>query len=886
MAGDATFPTAVLTSPAPLPAAPAAVPPASNAMTVTTPSSPVASTESNSSSVSPAPDTAAQKDVVADMHVVQPISVDARVEGGITLETAVSQEGRSGAALEQFDTAEGKGEGEETEEKTDQKSNKHGAEDASVKHIEENEKVIPATESKDEEKPKEIAPMEEATNATVIPTVAEGSQEKEEQGETERNTVATEAEEKEKRGEKRVGPDQQPQDPLESASQAAPVVGDSPAKKQKTDSNDAVDANTESNSSILETTPKSQPISSTSLSKKSQTGSVEASKGIDNSQAPKNTGASVLGTGMQLMLRSSPVDGDVNSAQSENVPRRLASAGGSKVSNSSEKGGLHSAVSEKGDTGLSAAAPVPVEHRETAGEPKKKRRVSWASEGKLVDVRFIDSRLDLLRSWDPESEITIPFSPGQVRLLRAEEQNRAGAERAGQNNGDQSGSKKLTTFEAARKKEHDMELERAKQAREELQRKLDNMHPSRPWEHPAEIILPAECRIDPDSVEGYSLVEEGYRANLRKRDPNSATPPSPPPELQSSRDEVIRSEADIPTFPLCDGAATEAGEVPDPSHGPGARLRSDGRHDGVVPQRYDDTMENNRMMGGGEDRLHEVDHSNPHETGFRMDPHDRMDRGDDKGMSLNRTPDRMGERGERPYHRGKLQHILSKLRSSGLFNQNSGFPGAGTDNPEDYPGGARPEELDGRGGMYEDQHGLPGRGAGRNEGVYHSNGGYAEDDRRGQGMDDGMGPGPGVGMGNGGMGPPQPPFGHPGQMPPGFPQHMQQGGMIDGFPFMAPIPPPPPMGIGPNMLPMGMGMPMPPMGMPMPFGMGPGPGGGPMPMGNSKKGGKGGKSGSSSNRVETITRPKSKGPKQRKRCKYFGTKQGCRDGASCVFAHN
>lgn len=666
---------------------------------------------------------------------------------------------------------------------------------------------------------------------------------------------------------------------------------ESEQKRRKTTPDKQLNANTDSGA---EKTTDVQKLAPAGSAKVVEASSVEMNESAENSKTVEKASA---GAGMQLMLRSSPVVIGGGGVALGSVPRH------SVVNQRNSDGvnltaGRESAASgNKEVTIATAGVSGPNENLMKTEPPRREKKVSWAPEKSLVDVEYIDTRVDLLRAWDPESEITLPFAPVTLQMLKslsgqkdcvdstAGDRSEKGGESDSQT--EQTALKKMTSFETARKKEHDMELERAKRAREELQKKLDDMRPARPWVRPAAIVLPAECRIDPDSIENFSIVEERYRAILSQRDPNSKSPSSPPLELRSSVMPAYR-ESDVPLFPLCDGGP-EAGEVEDT----GFDFEEHTRHDsggisGSMHHGYDSSTANQRGTDNNDDAMREYGHANGHGVGYGIQSQGIPARAENgSGMMFSGYNDgSVADKNGRSLPPQAVQHMLSALRSS-VLNLNNSVQNTGGAN--EHGDNKRNEDMGGRrGGTYDDQQAMAGRNGDGDDSGFHSNGGYIDGDRRrGQGMEDRMGTSGGMGMGNGGMGgPPPPPFGHPGPLGGGFGQGVQTGGMMEGFSFPVPPIPPPPMGMPPpNMLPMGMGMPMPPMGLPLPFGMGPG------PMhaksnANNKGGSKSGKCGAGGGRVETITRPKSKGSKQRKKCKYFGTKQGCRDGSSCVFAHN
>lgn len=539
---------------------------------------------------------------------------------------------------------------------------------------------------------------------------------------------------------------------------------------------------------------------------------------------------------------------------------------------------------------------------ETADDvrPKKRKTVSWAPQEKLVDVQHIDTRLELIRSWDPEFEITLPFGPATLQMFKSmsEEQRKTEGhdQGVGRDGGGVSvlGGGCMTAFEAARKKEHDMELDRAQKAREELNKKLNMMGAVHTWRKPTAIVLPAECRIDADGIEQYDLGDEA--GSSMTRDANAQTPPSPLMGFNTGRDSMEPNDSRVHLFPLSD-ASVETGESAVSSTENTMRVDQEGEREGLEEKYYRgnggkfDSGRNNGVVRTGH-------HGN--EMGeFGMGRHEAHMgdgsggfKGGIAGMGGVGGLGGMGglpgkDRTHLPPH--AVQHLLSALQSTGLLSQtNNGhqdrnmggkYGGGGMGNDRGVPGEPyRPRQ----------DSGGPGMDVTMNDA--NANGGrYGEDERRRM-----HGPENGMGMVNGAVGPPGPGpapvappppppppgaiLGHGGPLGGGFHQGVQ-GGMMDGFPFPMPPMPPPPMGMHPNLMALGMGLGMPGMGIRMPFNMG----GAGMGMGGGKGGGK---SGAGRGReAETITRPKMKGPKQRKKCKYFGTKQGCRDGSSCMFAH-
>jgi hypothetical protein len=197
------------------------------------------------------------------------------------------------------------------------------------------------------------------------------------------------------------------------------------------------------------------------------------------------------------------------------------------------------------------SAPVgdaPVVEPEPAKPKKPKKTVRWVEGEQLVRVHPIASRIALIRSWDPESEITLPFAPGTLAQLRAQ----GAAEDAARKGGDSQQHARtgvrpgppVSEFALARRREHEMEQERAMEARKELQRVLDAMSPDFNWLAPVTIILPSECRIewgnggnDVGGIEARSILDVPWMlAEKSTGDPERQgadfTPASPPSELE------------------------------------------------------------------------------------------------------------------------------------------------------------------------------------------------------------------------------------------------------------------------------------------------------------------------------------------------------------------
>lgn len=626
------------------------------------------------------------------------------------------------------------------------------------------------------------------------------------------------------------------------------------------------------------TKPDANGVEAPSPERKKVASDPSRTNGIPSKSSLRAPSASV--GGLLRMLRSSPVGFDLNTTpSSKNLPAGSSSPGpGTDIASSGGLSGSNSRESEGRD----------VESRMEV-EPKKRKSVSWAPEERLVDVQYIDTRPDLIRSWDPEFEITLPFSPATLQMFKSMSEEQRKVEGNGNASGAGGGAKGgmllpasvKMSFEEARKREHDMEQERARKAREELNKKLDKMVPARSWSRPSTIVLPAECRVDADGLERFSLCEEGETPSARN--PDDQSPPSPLVG-KSAFSTPADSDANVRLFPLSDGSldATDAN-----ANGFDHMIRHDSGIEKGVDEGYYRVQSNDRKYDDSRSAAqvrmgHERNTMQPHGVS-----HHQTRSGDGSApysSGMNEFQTRSGH----PLPPHTVQHLLSALQSTGLLNQpNNNSPGRSES--AQFSDGMKANEREARGDSYRDPHGSPNRKLDQHVPESSSGeGAYMNDERRHLHDADerNMGPDSAIGMPDGAMGPPPPPplLGHPGQLPPGFQQGVQPG-MMEGFPFpMPPMPPPPPMGMPPNMMPLGMGIPMPPMGMPLPF-MPPGP----LPVSppnQGTSGGKGGKSGLGRVReVETITRPKVKGTKQRKKCKYFGTRQGCRDGSACVFAH-
>lgn len=593
-----------------------------------------------------------------------------------------------------------------------------------------------------------------------------------------------------------------------------------------------------------------------------------------------------------------------------------------------------------------------------AKREKKNRNVSWASDSSLVDVQFIDTRVSLVESWDPDCEITLPFAPGTLRmiktkaLLKRNEGNTSVAHAMDDLNGDsewEANESKVTSvsscisdqeaslpipssFEEARKREHDMEQERAREARELLKSRLDLMSSKVKWTVPNRVVLPAECRIDEGSKTNYNLITShnvagGLDYTQGHEDPvlsfNEAhSPASPPRETWNWTDDHKMSDLDVHLFPLSDSTDEDVGD----GHGIDRQECNGFWHTESIKDYSirgstdsNEILDSRKLIGmnGQADVLRQPT-CNEGQSGHQGA---EVAVGGLKSNVDYRTMKQSGR------ERGKLalapnvRQLLSALQSSGILNgikmnevlrRSEGRSEADSQNNASMQTGSENTSVGDIGRSYNLGNEDMGQNrqlcvdgmnenAAMNIGQMMGNGRNGSETRQGLSRTIGL-----------------PSFSHPMQ------------GMLECLPFGMPPVPPNAMGLPPpGLVQMGIGLGIPMVGMPM-MPMVPG---GPLPMsgpgvniggagvvsgdgiglsgiggnvgnipnlqpGVTSSGignvsgssgttsGRGGKSGRNGRHVETITRPKSKGSKLRKKCKYFGTKQGCRDGDSCMFSHN
>jgi hypothetical protein len=196
---------------------------------------------------------------------------------------------------------------------------------------------------------------------------------------------------------------------------------------------------------------------------------------------------------------------------------------------------------------------------------KSRQRVRWVEDDKLAEIHFIDTRMQLIQNWDPESEITLPFAPATLAQLRAQVK----AQESGTKESERAQSSAapplrsappVNEFEIARRREREMELERARQAKQLLQARLDAMMPKCDWRSPLTIILPSECRAaqegspkSEDEGENGELCSDHrimehlpFRLSWMSSQPVPRTQPSPPSPPPSENLEAVRPAMVIP----------------------------------------------------------------------------------------------------------------------------------------------------------------------------------------------------------------------------------------------------------------------------------------------------------------------------------------------------
>jgi hypothetical protein len=426
--------------------------------------------------------------------------------------------------------------------------------------------------------------------------------------------------------------------------------------------------------------------------------------------------------------------------------------------------------------------------------PKKPRkRVQWVEDENLAEIHFIDTRLQLIQNWDPESEITLPFAPSTLAQLRAQAKSHEFDANDSERPSPPSGTPGAVgpplrsapsenEFEVARRREREMELERSRQAKQQLQAKLDAMVPKCDWRSPFVVILPSECRRDLDNLSDDPSNEDRNLSlpwMIGRSAVNAQPSPASPPPNNSL-------EPDVPPVEILvtDASATS-------------------RQTASSSESYGKT-------GGNENAVR------PPSNNEHYDPNSYQSFHSNAASIGSRAP-------QREAFRGRSNAIPMQSQSVAQFGGSQGPSRPMTSMP--------PQHL----------------------------------------MNSPM-------LGNVSHGQAMPPSGIPGLMihPQALQQllaQMRQGGHIHGMPGMLPPGPPPfhPPGMMPQlpMQPLGMGMAPPPMmGMPAPP---------PPHMVNLQH--------RQQQNQQSGQQQNMSSNRSRKVCRYFNSKQGCRDGPNCAFLH-
>ncbi|KAI0559525.1 hypothetical protein FGB62_145g01 [Gracilaria domingensis] len=188
---------------------------------------------------------------------------------------------------------------------------------------------------------------------------------------------------------------------------------------------------------------------------------------------PSSEAQAIAGGALLPMLRSSPVavarsTTEVGRSKQQTTP--VSMLVGKKVKD---------IISRNSPTKSVGNPTEDKEHPETMAKDKesspkpdkkrKRRNITWATPEKLEEVRFIDTRAQLIKFWDPDFQITLPFAQTTLQMFQAAQQVESFAQRSGA--GDYKNAKggiqirrkpKLFTFQEGTKREHEMELERAR----------------------------------------------------------------------------------------------------------------------------------------------------------------------------------------------------------------------------------------------------------------------------------------------------------------------------------------------------------------------------------------------------------------------------------------
>lgn len=593
-----------------------------------------------------------------------------------------------------------------------------------------------------------------------------------------------------------------------NAANAAAAAAASAKSKDKPES-----AKPESESLPVQTASKKVATTADSSSRLTSTESVQSTI------PPKKMVATPINQHRSVgrpMFRSSPIG--VSVAKQTNQSKSSTSG---PVSTNSEIN-----VNDPSPMETAAIATTNAPPRKARGKPKK---VSWIEDAKLVTVVEIASRKDLIKSWDPESEITLPFTSMTLANFReaiAKEQ--ATATSTGGTTSASSGQQDAFAAATDTPMQHQMdathadmdeERRRMEEYRKGYQRKLDLMQPSVSWCQ-FESVLPPECKGE-ESAEKVMIMSDVDDGEVPMDAAiNQFSPPSPP---SGTGLEMRDSQVDIPWN--------------DPQ-----RKQDEGMHD-VTHQAHHTQQQHHMQSQGNEYRNQDNAYGSGRNTGnsYHHGNHNgsgNMYRGQQFGGTHN-SASRPGVHGQ---HHGASTAQYGGAHGAGYRNQ-QGYQQGGNMGHGMNGGGVPPQHYNNN---YRHEGG-PGANPNNNFVGNMSNHPVAVPNiqpmdltRLLATLDSGMAPPPGM------LAPPPPPppnFANGGQAPAGF--------------YGAPVAPPPAMGRG--------------------FAMGP-----PGVMGRPGGGFGAPTHGQQPNHMGRLMGGRGK---MKKKCKYFGTKQGCRDGSSCSFSH-
>lgn len=574
----------------------------------------------------------------------------------------------------------------------------------------------------------------------------------------------------------------------------------------------AVQSSTEGSTSELPEIEKAKPSTSGATTTK------PILRSVSTKSQTRQGASTTLG---RPLLRSSPINTNVSKTGSG--PTKMEETGANK------------------DSGVCASKTGDTKARST-------KSVSWAPDQQLAQVVEIFNRVELIKSWDPESEITLPFTAVTLANFR----NRIATEEAQSNrpsniansiiaSNEQDANDAFAPESQVRRTDaahldmdaerRHMEAYRIEQRNEEQRRRLDSMNETRAWPIiPIHIVLPPECVLE-ENVAGFSLCEAMATLEIEV-DENRFTPPSPQEHSSAPRPPLA---VDIPLHDTCGKELSDTSGMIVGSSGNEMR---DGEIGGDL------NRNNDNSYGSRQNAFHNNGGGGNH---FRGQSQENNAVEDINGRNYGVRRDGGSNQENDPHHSGNLNHN-GAVRGMGFVT------GANAD--------VRDRVMNGYGNF-----------RGENAGPSHDRGGHS---RGGQSGGNNIGGGMNmaspaqftpvqlhklVSVLNEHRGlPPPPPIPEGVPMPP-FAPNGPQGGVPPPF-FVHPPPPGMRMGeLGRGMMMPMMPPPLPPPGLAAGMGM--------MGAAGSMGGGR------------MAGRAKSK-----KKCKYFGTKQGCRDGSSCNFNHD